>query len=196
MTTPATEFVFFTLKDSVAPDDASNEEGKALLKVLADAKPKFSALIWSRSVDKPEIMGIGVRKSCLFILNHQIMRSRLQDKRKLLTPAPPTELLDNADSFPLPCLDRFAASPPRTLRVRAHAADLARNPTTEIAILPLKDDLGEQVLATLSDDGARFGAAILAAPPPVKWTGGSMSLTYKCSWAAPTEGEAKHRMVM
>ena len=60
MATPTTEFVYLTARPTVRPEDADNEEGKALIRLLTELKSTYTTLIWSRSVDKDEIIGIGV----------------------------------------------------------------------------------------------------------------------------------------
>ena len=70
MTTPTTEIIFLPALDTVRPEDADNESGKKLLKLLADLKPKYADILWSRSVDKEDIIGIcvGMSPRAYFIL--------------------------------------------------------------------------------------------------------------------------------
>ena len=100
--------------------------------------------------------------------------------------------LSESGGFPLDTLSPFQASEPRTLLVRAKATDLVNNPVTEIAILPLREDLANADIERLSKASATFGNALLAAPAPVAYEG-KMALTYKSGWAA---GEPKNRLVM
>jgi len=94
--------------------------------------------------------------------------------------------------FPLEALEPFQASPPQVIFVTTQASDLVANPTTEVAILPLRENLTQDEIAAASNESAVFGAALLDAPAPVAYTG-NMALTYKSSWAA---GTPKNRLVM
>jgi len=60
MTVPRTEFVFLPVKSSFSPEDSSNDESQAFFEMLATLKAQTKCVIWSRSIDKPDIIGIGI----------------------------------------------------------------------------------------------------------------------------------------
>ena len=64
--------------------------------------------------------------------------------------------------------------------------DLASNPVTEIAIMPLIEHLTEEDIMAVNDDAETFGRAILTAPAPAPYS-------YQIGWAA---GKVKNRLVM
>lgn len=62
MTTPTTQFIFLPAASSVRPEDVDSTEGKALLDLLNEKKELFGNVIWGRSVDKADTIGIGLGK--------------------------------------------------------------------------------------------------------------------------------------
>ena len=60
MSTPPAELIFLPLKSSVRPEDDSSEEGKAFLELLVDKGPLFEGIVWGRSIENSDIVGIGI----------------------------------------------------------------------------------------------------------------------------------------
>ncbi|KAH8888349.1 hypothetical protein GQ53DRAFT_843709 [Thozetella sp. PMI_491] len=135
------ETIFLRVKPAVRPEDPSSEAGRAFLAALSRAAPAFSSTIWGRSVDKADIIGIGV------------------------------ELGPSGAHFPLEALAPFQAAVPRTLMLSVNATDLVFNPVTEIAILPLRETLTAKEVTNAEADGKTFGSALLAAPAPPAYSG-------------------------
>ena len=188
MATPTTEFIFLPVKSSVRPEEESSIEGKAFLELLSSKKHSVDDLIWGPCVDRPDIVCIGAGKFSPVVVGQQFTGHHLMEVEL----SEPLELPAGNHRFDVVALQPFQSSPPSTIVVRAKASDFVSNPVTEIAILPLEDNLSKDELASLSTSSAVFGNALLTTPAPSKYTG-KMALTYKSSWA---EGPPKNNVLV
>ena len=81
MGVPTTEFIFLPAKPSFKPEDPSSDDGRKFLELLASQKQHHRGMIWSRSVDRPEIIGIGLGMSKISDISVQIPPSGIRANR-------------------------------------------------------------------------------------------------------------------
>lgn len=87
----------------------------------------------------------------------------------------------------------FNSDEPSTLSIQANVNDLVKNPITEVAVLPLSDDLSNAEIQKAMEDSKNFGCELMTSPAPVAFGPGSMALSYQTSWIVELP---KNRLLM
>lgn len=77
-----TEFIFFTVRPDVRPEDPSNEDGRALLDLFNDAKKQssYNNSAWGREIENNEIIVWAIGTLSFPFL--RIIYTRAQDRTR------------------------------------------------------------------------------------------------------------------